>query len=425
MILSCLTALLFCACHSNSTANSVQDDALDNQTDEQQSQILDDKDVRQDAFIKKIKALGLGTGSFDGKNTEVEKTVIETINQARTLCGFGELAVNQQLNIITNNHSNYLKVLSEHNKDPFISLYEQPEWFYDGRQVEKTGVENAYFSGITSQDRLASQHMGVLTTPANYQARFSVETQTLGTLGAGVDGVEIDESLQAKSMVTGVLSTPYQMIRLLIPYVKDVGVSFMSGRWQVDSSRIIANFLVMLTALDDKTPIPMQNKTLTYPCQGAVTGHTLTNDVISPLDGSLTTNRSVMLGQPIYVRAKPNIAIDSVSASIVSHDGQHRLEGKGVHSIDYGNDPHGQLKAYEALLIPNAPLKPNKDYTVKIKIISETNRIEHIQFDFKTNKEVPIEQIAHIPENQKEQEKKITDITAPVVPQILNFNRYD
>lgn len=123
------------------------------------------------------------------------------------------------------------------------------------------------------------------------------------------------------------------------------------------------SYIVVDMAASGNVPKQVQspNDVLTYPCEGITgTNWQLQGEVPSPIP---SRNLVVApIGHPIFVQAIDGNTLTVTSASMTGPLGSVAL----LPTMTSVNDPNSHLLPNQAIILPNAPLTPNKSYAVKI-----------------------------------------------------------
>jgi hypothetical protein len=151
---------------------------------------------------------------------------------------------------------------------------------------------------------------------------------------------------------------------------RDVGISVMSsddvGTTAKFQPRVVAQF-DLAAATTATAQAPAAGTVLSYPCDGTTgTFTTISNESPTPVAGrNLATSP---IGQAIYLAGDAGKSL-SISSAVV----QEKVTGNTLTllpPITGANDPNKVLQANEAVVLPEAPLKVNTQYTVTIVGVS-------------------------------------------------------
>jgi hypothetical protein len=261
-----------------------------------------------------------------------ELAAFSFLNAERQRCGFGLLAQNAMLDVASNGHANYLMVNNA-----------------TGHFQDNT---KPAFTGAGPGDR---------ATAAGY-AWSVILDDFADTTGAAANVLTGRGVLALRSL----LSAPYHAVNLVSPQL-DFGMRILSSDTAATTGtfgpRAISHF-AMGMAQGAYSQKPNSASVQTYPCEGTTgTAYQLTNETPNPIPGrDLAANP---VGQPIIVAVRPGQMINISSASMLK-----KSDGSAVTlrpAIDYSNDPNHVLVPMQAVIIPDAPLQPNTEYTVTIQ----------------------------------------------------------
>ncbi|MDM0028406.1 CAP domain-containing protein [Variovorax saccharolyticus] len=260
-----------------------------------------------------------------------EFAAFDLLNQERARCGFGKLAQNAQLDVAAQGHANYLV------KNNYTGHF------------QASGVPD--YTGNGPADR---------ATAAGYNWAVIMDDNSSVT-GAGANTLAGKGAAGIRSL----LSAPYHALSLLSPEL-DVGISVVSsdtvGTTGTYGPRTVTqlNIGVQQGQFSQK---PDSATVQTYPCNGtAGTAYQLKNESPNPIPGrDLAVNP---IGQPVMVAVRPGQALTITSATMVK-----KSDGSAVTlrpALTKLNDTNGSIANGYAVIMPDAPLLPNTEYTVTI-----------------------------------------------------------
>ncbi|MCR6481022.1 CAP domain-containing protein [Variovorax sp. ZS18.2.2] len=258
-----------------------------------------------------------------------EDAAFKLLNAERARCGFGKLAQNGGLDAAAKGHA---------------------DWLINNNYVGHNQVAGTPgFTGVTPADRAAA---------AGYKAASVTEEQTLMSGSASLAG-------RGVFSVRSLLSAPYHLLGMAGGY-RDVGISIRGsddlGTTATQGARTVEQFELGFTEIAGAQE-PSGDQVLTYPCAGTSgTFFELVNETPSPVPG-----RDLMaspLGHPILVAVRSGSALAVTSASLVTASGNTPVTLRAT--VTKANDVNARLAGHQALLIPDAALTPNTEYTVKI-----------------------------------------------------------
>ena len=252
------------------------------------------------------------------------------LNTARVTCGFGYLQQNKRLDTAASNHVTWMLA--------------------NARYAHAEVAGTAAFTGVDASDRLPA---------AGYALSGSWGT------GEIIDELpRSDKTGFGSAGINNLLGAPYHLLEAMSS-VREMGVSVKSGGPSgadiTGASRV--SYIVVNMAYAGQVLPQLQNakEVLTYPCQGITgTNWQLQGEFPSPVPSrNLGTSP---IGQPIFVQVLEGNKLTIASASIVGPLGAVAL----LPTMTRANDPNTELGAHQALIMPNAPLKPNTSYSVSI-----------------------------------------------------------
>lgn len=261
-----------------------------------------------------------------------ELAAFNFLNAERQRCGFGLLAQNAMLDVASSGHANYLVVNNA-----------------TGHFQDNT---KPAFTGTGPGDR---------ATAAGYA--WSVILDDLAdTTGTGANVLTGRGVLAVRSL----LSAPYHAISLVSPQL-EIGLRILSsdttGTTGNFGPRVISHFALGM-AQGAYSQKPNSASVQTYPCDGTTgTAFQLTNESPNPIPGRDLAVSPV--GQPILVAVRPGQMVNITSATMVK-----KSDGSVVAlrpALDFSNDPNHLVNATQAVIIPDAPLQPDTQYTVTIE----------------------------------------------------------
>lgn len=258
-----------------------------------------------------------------------EQAAFALLNKERLNCGFGALARNSQLDTAARGHANWMLVNNATGH---------------GQTANTTG-----FTGANPIDRISA---------AGYAAgTYDDENLDIGGRSKAAGFGEL--------AVRGLLSAPYHLGGMVSGY-RDVGISVMSsddvGTTTKFQPRVVTQF-DLAVATTATAQAPTAGTVLSYPCDGTTgTFTTVSNESPTPVAGrNLATSP---IGQAIYLAGDAGKSL-SISSAVV----QEKVTGNTLTllpPITGANDPNKVLQANEAVLLPEAALKVNTQYTVTI-----------------------------------------------------------
>ena len=289
-----------------------------------------------DPFVPSTITVATTLPTYPGGSEEL--AAFNTLNNARTTCGFGGLNQNTVLDQAALNHNFYMVTNNSFTHS------------------EVSGLPG--FTGANSYDRAVAAGYPAVTL--TFSENLAGRSGTSNKSGYGVDGVR------------GLLSAPYHL-RGLVGAHREVGLSLRSsGALGSGADYIVSGFqpsLWLSISAGSTTALPPQRQSstdvLTYPCQG-VTGTAFrlfgeSPNPVTPRD--LATNP---IGQPILVQLLEGRLLVVTSATVTGPSGPVAL----LPTMTQTNDPNGRLSSNTAVIMPDLPLQPNTSYSV---VINGTN----------------------------------------------------
>lgn len=310
--------------------------------------------------------------------TTEEQAVFAALNAKRSQCGFGNLTYSTELAKAASNHANYLNYVSAQNKTSFAS-HNEGEMTSNGTIVAYTSATtNLYYSGTYVQNRITTDgSLGAKAQAVAYNA--SLVTENLSVMTTTTNANTFDSQSAAKNMLSGLLSAPYHMRNLVNPTLTQIGASYQQTNWQTGTNQEYVSTLEMVSATPNTTALATNAQLLNYPCAGVTDAeYQLTDESPSPVPTrDLQTNP---IGQPIYILAPSDKTITSVDATVIT--GNTNV-GK-MNILTQATDPNGLLKANEAFVLPDSPLKPSTTYQVSYTVHYSTGETAQNNFSFTT-----------------------------------------
>lgn len=276
--------------------------------------------------------------------TNDQAAAYNRLNAERSLCGFGLLAQNSNLDQSAAAHSLYEITNNSgeaHNETP-------------GRP---------YFTGATPQAR---------ATAAGYS-------------GTASEGMWIGDS--GDDAMRGMISGPYHGLGMLNIF-RDVGISYRLWTFAIPNGTASTNTLVVnLGYQNGAGPQQLGSEDVaTYPCQG-VTGvrRLLMGESPSPTGPSRNIGTNPV-GTPLLVVVRSGQTLGLTSATLTKvGGGQVPL----LPPVTMSNDPNHLLAPNTGFFLPDVPLDPDSDYQATIngtnngKVFSRT-------FTFRTGRFCPL-----------------------------------
>jgi uncharacterized protein YkwD len=289
-----------------------------------------------DPFIPSTITVATVLPTYPGGSEEL--AAYNTLNNARTTCGFGGLNQNTQLDTAAQDHNNYLAVNNQygHFQDPAL----------------------AGFTGVTAQERGAAAGY---SDQLSFGESLTYSENNTVKVGSG-----------QKQMVV-LLSAPYHL-RDLVDLHREVGIKVTSSGPTGSGADVIvsASFssaIRLAVSLSSRSAYPVQRQSstdvLTYPCAGITgTAYRLVDESPNPVTPrNLATNP---IGQPILVQVLLGRTLVITSATVTGPSGPVAL----LPVMTAANDPNGRLTPNLAMIMPDLPMLPNTSYAV---VINGTN----------------------------------------------------
>lgn len=264
-----------------------------------------------------------------------ELAAFDQINLSRSKCGFGTLRQNQAIDMAVLNHVTW------ESENSTFSHYETPN---------TTGF-----------------------TGADPGARLNYAGYKWTSFGEVMSGLPV--ALKAGFGLHGMrllLAAPYHLMGLM-QGSREIGISVKtsgptgSGTDIPYPSAASATWLVADMGSNVATfPFQVQSTTdvLTYPCQGITNTVTkLENESPNPI-----TNRNLSttpIGQPVFVQVAAGQTLSITTASIVTTIGSNPV--LVAKTLTAANDDNHMITGNQAIIIPDAPLAANTEYSVTIQ----------------------------------------------------------
>lgn len=269
-----------------------------------------------------------------------ELAAYNSLNNARSTCGFGFLEQNLKIDNAASNHATWMinNALYQH--------------------AEVAGTKA--FTGTGIFDRLLAA--GFTWTDYSIYGEIMNETFSTNSLGyANKVGF-------GSGGIASLLSAPYHLAGAM-GQEREMGVSVLSGGPVGSGSDIIVagssnvSYIVVDYAASGNFPkqVQAQNEVLTYPCQGiSGTSWQLQGEIPNPIPSrDLNLNP---IGQPIFAQAIQGNTLVISDVSVTGPLGSISL----LPNMTSANDPNGHLTPNQVIVMPNTPLKPNTVYSVAI-----------------------------------------------------------
>jgi len=263
-----------------------------------------------------------------------ELAAFDLINQSRSKCGFGTLRQNTSIDMATENHVAWMAANSK------FDHFETPN---------TTG-----FTGVDPVSRL---------TFAGYKWQSAGEVMSSITVvakhGFGAYGARL------------LLSAPYHLMGLMQGN-REIGITVKTSGPTGSGADIVypgaapATWLVADMGSDSTYLYQTQTTSdvLTYPCQGITnTVTTLENEWPNPIAKRDLATKPV--GQPVFIQVAAGQTLSITTASIVTTVGSNPVAI--AKTLTAANDDNKLITPNQAVLIPDAPLAANTEYTVTIQ----------------------------------------------------------
>ncbi|MEJ8852699.1 CAP domain-containing protein [Variovorax rhizosphaerae] len=268
------------------------------------------------------------TGTYPA--TSEESSAFARLNSERQRCGFGTLAQNSMLDVAARGHANYLLA--------------------NGATGHFQDSKLPAFTGNSPADRARA---------AGYA--YSV----LGDDLSEISGTSVIRGY-GEAAIRGLLSAPYHAVSLLSP-VRDLGLSVMSSDMTNTTTRFGPRVLASLAlglAQGAAAQLPGPSQVQTYPCEGTTgTAWRLTNESPNPIPGRDLSAQPI--GQPIIVVVRAGQQLQITSAALVQRSDASPVALRPV--LNSQSDPNGNITDMgTVVLMPDAPLRPNTEYTASI-----------------------------------------------------------
>jgi hypothetical protein len=287
-----------------------------------------------DPFIPSTITVATTIPNYTGE----ELAAYNTLNNARTTCGFGGLNQNTLLDTAAQNHNFYMATNNV---------------FGHGESAGLPG-----FTGANSFNRAIAAGYPAVTLSENIAAKFGVAVTKTGYGAIGMKGL---------------LAAPYHLNGLM-DVDREVGISVRSsGPLGSGADYIVSGFTpaVWLSISAGSTlTLPAQKqsstKVLTYPCNG-ITGTAYQLDAETPNPVPSRNLAVEPIGQPIFVQVREGRTLVVTSVSVTGPTGP---AVELLPTMTNLTDPNLRLTPNEAIIMPSRPLAPNTSYFV---VINGTN----------------------------------------------------
>ena len=289
-----------------------------------------------DPFIPSTISVATVLPTYPGDSEEL--AAYNTLNNARTTCGFGGLNQNTLLDTAALRHNNYLAVNNQygHFQDPILPGF-------TGVSTQERGVQAGYTGQLSYGESLT------------YSENNTVK------LGSG------------QKQMAVLLSAPYHL-RDLVDLHREVGINVTSSGPTGSGADVIVSgsfspAIRLAVSMSSRSAYPVQRQSstdvLTYPCAGITgTAYRLVDESPNPVTPrNLATNP---IGQPIFVQVLLGRTLVITSATVTGPSGSVAL----LPVLTAANDPNGRLTSNMAVIMPDLPLQPNASYSV---VINGTN----------------------------------------------------
>jgi hypothetical protein len=262
------------------------------------------------------------------------------LQQARVLCGFGELTQNTRLDAAALSHSRYLNSISIASGTSELSHYE-------------TVTSNPYYTGYNPWDRTSSRGYGTQVAEILEATVWDYDTSNPPTFPTLKE--------RGASSMLSLLNTVYHLTGAMYEGA-DVGFGADIQTAATGTARREEYRFGSLNGYQTRRITLGAGQFATYPCQGSTNIPPVfvpANESPNPFPSMTSSSQTV--GPPIYIKADAGQVLTVTT---------HSLSKSGVAVptllMDKANDPHREVGANEAFVVPTSALSPYSTYQVNV-----------------------------------------------------------
>ena len=258
------------------------------------------------------------------------------LQRARIQCGFGALAQNAQLDAASRAHSNYL--IAESAGITPIAGHGEPNG------------NNTFFTGNSPSDRAVQ---------AGYGPRVvEILSASIEVYGPNTSRVQPTSAERGERAMRSLLNSVAHL-SAAVSGARVVGIGAQtSSRDDSSANTLTVNHrLGALLGLAEGTQLLGAGNVASYPCAGSVDiDYAFAPATEEPNPFPEITDRNVVVGPPIYLRADAGATLSVTARSLKDAAGVDQPVRTSV----------GPLASHEFFMVPASPLAPAATYTVKI-----------------------------------------------------------
>ena len=261
------------------------------------------------------------------------------LQQARGLCGFGALTQDTRLDAAALSHARYMNSISVASGVSELTHYE-------------TVTTDPYYTGYNPWDRTSYRGYG------NQVAE--ILEATVWNYDVGNPPVFPSMKERGANSMLSLLNTVYHLTGAMFEGA-DVGFGADIKTVATGSNRREEYRFGSLNGYQTRRITLGTGKLATYPCQGSTdipTAFEPANESPNPFP-SMSSNETV--GPPIYLKVDAGQVLRVTTSSISK-------AGITVPTLllNKANDPHGEIGAHEAFVVPASALSANSTYQVSL-----------------------------------------------------------
>lgn len=288
----------------------------------------------------------------------------DTLQAARSACGFGVLSQNAQLDAAALAHANYQVAESFATGTALLTHYE-------------TNTANAYYTGYQPWDRSRTQGYGARVAEILEATTWNYDTRNAPTLPSAYT--------RGHNSMRSLLNTVYHLQGAMY-YGLDVGFGVVLQNQTSGTSVREEYRFGSLNGFQTRTHTLGAGALASYPCAGVADvppSFTPANESPNPFP-SMTTSSQVV-GPPIYFKADAGQTLTLQSVTVTHPSGTP----VATYVLDTSNDPVGlstgkpDIGPHEVFVVPTAPLAASTRYAVSASGLVGATPVS-TQFSFTT-----------------------------------------
>ena len=319
-------------------------------------------------------------------------TGANVISMARTSCGLGGLAYDEELAQSAVAHAEYLKHVFINSQTRVLNAHSEATV----AGIENlTGSNNPFFTGINLRERLI--------TAAYPNLRYGATENIVQTSSYNSEGTVASPEYAASVMATSLLAAPYHLKSLMGATYGQTGSAMVAYTPHNTSPQNNVGYVFVNLSAGNAQSIRQEiDDMFTYPCEGVTnTSTALYNESPDPVAGTGRDLSTDPIGQPVYINIP---TAERIKVSNVRFYDASRNQDVPTNLLDTQNDPYPNtgyaLAPNEAFILPitdnlntcngsrgaatNCGLHSNTTYTVSFDVLVDNSTLKQQSFSFTT-----------------------------------------